>query len=211
MLNYHVAMRKQHAVATYRLFFGLLAFTAMGVQLEHTLTGGHSAVNFFSFFTIESNVFAALIFLISGIGLLRSTKNDVRFSLLRGAAALYMTTTGIIYVLLLSGLEASLQTTIPWVNTVVHYIMPLVVFLDWFVTLPQKRVHFRPALRWLVFPVAYVVYGLIRGRFVNWYPYPFLDPRLHGYLPVAGISLVIAVAVVGLTAVLSFATYIRRE
>ena len=55
------------------------------------------------------------------------------------------------------------------------------------------------------FPLLYVVYSLIRGPFVNWYPYPFLDPRIGGYgrvfLYSIGISVVIG-AICGLVKML---------
>ena len=40
------------------------------------------------------------------------------------------------------------------------------------------------------------MYTLVRGASVGWYPYPFLDPRVHGYLYVTVIT--IFVAIVGL-------------
>jgi hypothetical protein len=48
---------------------------------------------------------------------------------------------------------------------------------------------------WLAFPVVFAVYSLIRGPIVQWYPYPFLDPRAHGYLHVAAECFVIALAI----------------
>ena len=48
----------------------------------------------------------------------------------------------------------------------------------------------------LVYPVAYGAYSLIRGPIVDWYPYPFLDPRVHGYPYVT--VMMIFVAIVGL-------------
>jgi len=38
----------------------------------------------------------------------------------------------------------------------------------------------------MVFPLAYLVYSLVRGPIVGWYPYPFLDPgKVGGYPGVA--------------------------
>ncbi len=36
------------------------------------------------------------------------------------------------------------------------------------------------ALSWLAFPLLYLVYSLSRGAALDWYPYPFVDPRLPG-------------------------------
>lgn len=164
-----------------------------------------NAVNFFSFFTIQSNILAGLVFLVAGIAGLAG-KQGSQLALLRGAATFYMTTTGIIYVLLLSGLEVSLQTTVPWVNAALHYIMPIAVLSDWLVNRPKRRIIFKEAALWLVFPVVYMSYSLVRGVFVDWYPYPFLDPRLHGYGQVAIGCSIIAVALVGIVWFLAWST-----
>ena len=37
------------------------------------------------------------------------------------------------------------------------------------------------ALWWLLVPLTFFAYSLIRGAIVDWYPYPFIDVGLHGY------------------------------
>ncbi len=199
-------MNAQRSFGVFRLVFAALALAAVGTQFVLGLQRNDFIVaNFFSFFTIESNLVAAVVFLITGFAALQLADTE-RFALLRGAATLYMTTTGIIYFLLLRGLEASLQTPVPWVNTVLHYVMPAAVLVDWLVAPPQRRVTFGQALVWLVFPVAYVVYSLLRGLFVGWYPYPFLDAGEQSYGQIALTSLVLFVGLVGLSALLTVPT-----
>jgi len=55
----------------------------------------------------------------------------------------------------------------------------------------------RIGLAWLLYPLAYLVYTLIRGAQVDWYPYPFLDVSRHGY---GGVLLNCAVMLVGFVA-----------
>jgi hypothetical protein len=111
-----------------------------------------------------------------------------------------MTVTGIVYALLLSGLEDSLQTPIPWVNFVLHYLFPFVAFADWFIDRPARKVTFTQSLWWLVFPIAYLIYSLVRGPLVGWYPYPFLDPANGGYAAVFVTAVCITAAAVVLCA-----------
>ncbi|EOP54660.1 integral membrane protein [Bacillus cereus VDM053] len=174
-------MRSAKMVAIYRLLLSLLAFSALITQfVTRAQVKPFNPVNFFSFFTIESNILVAVILLLSSLGTATFGRSE-QFGVLRGAATVYILTTGLIYFLLLRGLEESLQTAIPWVNTVLHYIMPLAMILDWVINPPAKTITWKQAASWLVFPLLYVVYSLIRGPFVNWYPYPFLDPRIGGY------------------------------
>jgi len=52
---------------------------------------------------------------------------------------------------------------------------------------------FRQGLVFLVYPIGYLAYSMIRGPIVDRYPYPFLDPRINGYTFVAVMSLFVAV------------------
>ena len=59
---------------------------------------------------------------------------------------------------------------------VLHRLMPVVMALDWLLAPPSRRLAFRQCLWWMIYPLLYLVYSLIRGPIVDWYPYPFLDP-----------------------------------
>ena len=131
-------------------------------------------VNFFSFFTIQSNIIGAVAVTIAALAG-PAARGSVWLSQLRGAATLYMGVTGMIFSLLLSG--ADVQTPIPWVNSVLHYIFPLFIVIDWLVDRSVRPLALRQGLVFLVYPVAYLAYSLIRGPIVDWYPYPFLDPQ----------------------------------
>ncbi len=187
-------------VAAYRVFFAGLTLVAIVYQMifsNHEFEQFRIS-NFFSFFTIESNIIALVVLAL--FGLRRSTSATQSLELLRGAAVLYMATTGVVYGLLLSGYTEGLDTTLPWVNNVVHRIMPLVLVADWLINPPAVRVAFRTALVWLIFPIVFLVYSLIRGPIVDWYPYPFLNPDdVGGYGGVALYCVGIAVFIVAMT------------
>jgi hypothetical protein len=184
-------MKHEKTLASARLAAGVMTLGAIFVQLVDSITQGRSVSNFFSFFTIQSNLLAALLLVAAGMYVLLG-KSGRSVAYLRGALTLYMTMTGIIYILLLSGYEQGLQTTIPAVNIVLHYVMPVLVLLDWLIFPPQKKLSFRWALLWLVYPMFYLVYSLVRGAFVNWYPYPFINPITSGWPNLIGVSLTIA-------------------
>jgi hypothetical protein len=58
------------------------------------------------------------------------------------------------------------------------------VFVDWLIDPPKGTIRFRRALPWLVVPVVYVGYSLVRGQLTGWYPYPFLNPATDGWCAV---------------------------
>ena len=182
------------AIRTYRAAGASAILAAIGYQVSKGLEWPHwSAADYFSYFTILSNLFAAAI-LLSG-ALRGSGPRSATVELLRGAAVMYMLTTGIVFAVLLSGQKAGT----PWVNAIVHQIMPVVVALDWALDPPRIRLPLRSALLWLCFPLTYVAYTLIRGSLVDWYPYFFVNPNHSGgYLAVAVGCLAIGVGMIGL-------------
>lgn len=186
-------------VGGYRWGFGLLALLAVGANFDRTVLGeGFSAVSFFSYFTILSNLFAAGLML---YGAWPWTGRSLLFyDLLRGAAVVYMAIAGLVYGVLL----ADSPVTVPsWINTAEHRIMPVVIALDWLIDPPRHHLAYRRTLRWLAFPITYLIYSEIRGALVDWYPYPFLDPRIGGYDRVATYVLGITVTFVLVTLLVS--------
>lgn len=188
-------------IRTCRVAGTLAILTAVFYQLGHGLGGrSWSTTNYFSYFTILSNLFAAGILL---AGALRGPGPQSRtFDLLRGAAVMYMLTTGIVFAVLLSGHKVST----PWANAILHKIMPLMMIVDWLIDPPRTQLPLRDTLLWLSFPLAYIAYTLIRGAIVNWYPYFFVNPHHSGgYLAVAGGILAIGVGMIGLILLITWA------
>jgi hypothetical protein len=198
-------MTPNRGLALFRFWFALLGFLAVLFQLTHLLQNvpGASAGNFFSYFTIESNIIAFITLAIAGRYAWKG-QSPRWLELLRGAATIYMTITGIVYNLLLSNIDVN--TPIPWINVVLHYTIPTIMMIDWLVDLPKTRVPVRTSLIWLAFPLLYLIYSLIRGPIADWYPYPFLDPRPSGYGPVAAMALAIAAAAFLFALIAAFST-----
>lgn len=171
------------AVRVVRVALGVLGIVAIATALDQRL-GPLS--NFFSFFTIEANILTVVVFLVGGLVDPRST----RWAYFRGLVTLAMVITGIIYAALLTDVDVQLES--PWINTVLHRVLPLLLLVDWLFFAPWPRVSARAALGWLAFPLAYFAYSLVRGPFADWYPYPFMDPRPNGYDHVVVYAVVLA-------------------
>ena len=104
-----------------------------------------------------------------------------------------MTLVGIVFAVLLR--DTDLGALLPWVNVVLHYVMPCAVVLDWLLRPPAIRLGARHLATCLVFPAVYLAYALARGAVTGWYPYPFLDPgHVGGYAGVAAYCIGIAAA-----------------
>lgn len=159
-----------------RLLSAALVLIAVGVQLQLHAAAGFSVANFFSYFTNLSNLFAASVLLACALpGASRAAAwRDVA----RYMAVVNMSIVGIVFALLLR--NEDLGGLLPWVNVVLHYLMPCVVLLDWLLWPPATPLASRHLAVALVVPALYLVYALVRGALVGWYPYPFLDQARAG-------------------------------
>ncbi len=181
-----------------RLALALLVLAAVGAQLAIHVAAGYSVVSFFSYFTNLSNLFAAAVLTVGATRLARGRAPTRTSDSMRGAAVVNMLVVGLVFSLLLRNVD--LGALRPWVNGVLHYVMPVAVALEWVLAPPTARLGRGDAIRWLAFPTAYLAYSLARGALTGWYPYPFLNPAtIGGYGHVAAY----AVGIFGLFAVLA--------
>ena len=178
-----------------RLFFATLALTAIVQQLVLHIAANFSVVNFFSYFTNLSNFLAAVVLLISVFG--RSAMSAATLDMLRYASVVNMTVVGLVFAALLRNVD--LGSLLPWVNFVLHYVMPVVIVLDWLLQPAAAKLQIKHLGIAFVFPALYLGYTVLRGASVGWYPYPFLNPaNVGGYggvvLYAAGITVTFFVA-----------------
>jgi hypothetical protein len=185
-------MDRRTILAILRVGFAVLALVAILVQmLDLADRGVLNPVNFFSYFTIESNLIAVAALLWAAAAAAGRGAPNSRLDFFRGAATTYMTVTFVVFALLLA--DTDVDTAIVWVDRVLHRVIPIVLMADWLIDPPAARIDLRRAWWWLTYPLAWVVYVMIRGAFVGTYPYPFLDPANGGYGAVLGYSVAILI------------------
>ncbi len=66
-------------------------------------------------------------------------------------------------------------------DKLLHMVVPLLAVIGWFAFGPRGRAARADLVPFLVLPVFWLAYTLVRGAFVDWYPYPFIDVVEHGY------------------------------
>jgi hypothetical protein len=138
---------------------------------------GTRVLRVFSFFTIQSNVLAA----VTSAQVARNPHRDGPiWRAVRLASLFGITVTGIVYSTVLAKVHEphGWQETLS--NNVFHYIVPIMMVLGWFLFGPRPRIEPRTIARAAVWPAAWIAYILIFGAISKWYPYPFLDVTTHG-------------------------------
>ena len=157
----------------------LIVFTWLSLAVQLYLTTG-SVINFFSYFTILSNLLVALSLSFSFF--FPASSPGLFFSKLsvQSAIALYIFIVGLVYNLVLRGI-VELSGWQLAVDTALHVIIPVSYILYWISYRSEGSLKWNDGLHWIYFPMAYLIYSLIRGSLKDWYPYPFLNAANLGY------------------------------
>lgn len=153
--------------------------------------------NVFAFFTIQSNL------LLGGTALMLALYPDrpqtMLFRTLRLNGVLCIAVTGIVYHLALAPLD-DLSGWAAVANFLLHTASPLIGVLVWLLFGPRDRTNPRIVAWSMVFPLAWLAFTLIRGEYVGFYPYPFVDVAELGYAQVLLNCLLVAVLFLALAA-----------
>ena len=97
-----------------------------------------------------------------------------------------------------------------WANQGLHTVVPLGT-VAWWLAFAPKDIGLRHIPKWLIWPLIYCVYAMIRGQMTGFWSYPFLDIKVLGAARVAvniG-GLVLAFVVLGL-AIVGIARWVSR-
>jgi hypothetical protein len=182
------------------------AFVVVGLAIQllvsATSTEGHftspaaRVVNVFFFFTIDSNIIVGATTLLLAIRLRRPSPVFRSFRL---AGIVGIAVTGIVYHTVLTGLH-ELHGWALVADLILHTCVPILAVVSWLVFGPPARTSWSEAGWALVFPLIWLVVTLVRGRIVDWYPYPFVDVIKLGYGRVTLNCLGVAVAFLVITA-----------
>lgn len=87
-------------------------------------------------------------------------------------------------------------------NVLLHTVVPLMAVAGWLVFGPRGLVSWKVVWLSLLYPIAWLVFTVVRGAAIGWYPYPFMDPREQGYASVSLTLAGIVAAFIGLAALL---------
>lgn len=179
--------------ATLRLAAGLAIIIAIIGQFASTASRTTiNPFNFFGYFTIQSNIIAAVALLASAIVIFRGASQPLWVIYLRAIATALMVIVGLVYNTLLANADLAGSFSLPWSSNILHIFIPIYLLLDWILFADRERLPYKRLWLVLIYPIVWLVVIVIRGATDGWVPYPFLDPAT-GYGTVAVYSVAIAV------------------
>lgn len=172
----------------YRIVYATIGWLALILSYIFVLNGVHHSYgpfqgmfNTLKLFTMQTNLFVLLWATMAVRNKMFGEKNPLDKPILRGAMAVYITVTGIVFLTLLrvDYREDGVRNII---HMVTHYFVPVAYIIDWLLTEKRGVYRFSYILYWLIYPLLYgaiyLVYGLVSGA----YAYPFMDIDAIGYL-----------------------------
>src|SRR3954463_8040337 len=122
---------------------------------------GAMTVRYFSFFTILSNFLVAFVATSAAMGGNWAPLRFWRRPSVRGLAALSIAVTCLIYATVLAG-QWHPQGPQLIADRSLHYVVPVLYLAWWAALLPHGTLSWRDALRWLVFPLVFLVWSMLR-------------------------------------------------
>lgn len=139
---------------------------------------------YFTYFTIDSSMVAAVAMTVAGVWALQGKADTPLLNKVRLSVASYAVVVGVVYNLLLRGLPPSVEDAgYEWPQTpneILHVWALLLIFLDFTLTTVANPPKFKQVFWVLLFPLAWVVFTILRGMATGWWPYWFLNPTDKG-------------------------------
>ena len=151
------------------------------LMLENrTTTIPEMVVRFFSFFTILTNILVASYFTNQIITSKGKTENLLNKTGTLTAITVYIIVVGLVYQIALRHLwkPTGLQMI---VDELLHTIIPTLTIIYWFLYEQKAELKWKMIPKFLLYPLFYLAYILVRGKLSGFYPYPFINVTALGW------------------------------
>lgn len=150
------------------------------VQDETLVSAAVKSVEFFSYFTILSNMLAAAALTAPLVAPSSPFAAWAEQSGPRASIATYLTITGVVY-----------HTMLAWQwhpqglrlvsDTLLHTITPIAYLVDLALRGGRGAARWIAAAKAMAFPALFGAWTLVHGALSGWYPYPFMNVIKRGY------------------------------
>jgi hypothetical protein len=197
--------RARTVIGVTRLVVAVVGIVALVGDFQYILGfSSFSTVNFFTYFTNQSNAAGVAVLLIGAwISFKRAYDPDWLMTT-RMLTATFTIISGIVFGLIVSQAgDYNYRIVVPWSSQLLHFWIPSYVILDWIFAPGRRPIPWKRLWIVLVYPLLWGGFTMVRGAIVGWYPYFFLDPgQVSGPFEFAAYSGAILAVIVGLAAAL---------
>ncbi len=181
----------------WRIFGFLIATTGVALVFSSTLTPYA-----WGYFSIQANIIGGLFFWFLFVKTIYQIITQGKTG--EPASAKPVIHAGIVFLLLITmvgfwimsifqpfAIEFQNRTIGVIGENIVHHLVPIWMLADFILFAPHGKINAKIALWWIVYPVAYTIYFLVRAEFIgnflltSKYPYFFMDIARFGWLSLA--------------------------
>lgn len=138
-------------------------------------------IRYISFMTIWTNILVAVTYTSLLFNSDRKPFGFFKTHNVQSAVLIYIIMVGLIYHLYLSHVWNPKGAQYV-ADFFLHTFVPLYYLLYWFLFSKKIKLSYQKPFRWLIYPLIYIIYILIKGFFTGTYPYPFINVTKLGYL-----------------------------
>lgn len=170
-----------------RAWFGASTLLVLiGISIQQLVIGAVAggpappllrALNVMSYFSIESDAFVGVTFLLLALDPRRSS---LPFRVFRFASLVAIMITSVVYHLLFGNLVHFTGWGLVG-DQILHTLVPVLAVVGWLAFGPRGLASWPVAACSLVYPLAWLALTGVRGALTGWYPYPFIDVGVLGY------------------------------
>jgi hypothetical protein len=186
-----------------------VAWFGLGLQLYVTLSTAagrdrsllSAAAEYFSYFTILTNLLVAWVLTERG-QLPRAGRFFERPKVLAGLLVAVVLVAAAYNVLLRQRFHPHGLARVA--DETLHVVTPFLYVVFWCLYVAKGALHWVDIFSWLLYPLGYLLYALLLGALLGFYPYYFLDVRTEGTAGVLGYVGALLVVVLALGAVVLF-------
>ena len=197
---------KTAAILRFATAFAMLASVVWQIS-SRVISNVFRPWEYFSYFTIQTSLIAIVTLSVAGWFAWNGRAETRVLSIVRLSTVTFTVVVTLVYNLLLRGLpDAAADGDYVWPilpNEILHVWAAIFMLIDWMLSSRRINLRVRTIFWVLLFPLAWLVYSIIRGLMVDWWPYWFINPNepagVTGMLTyIVGIMLFLLTVAVGL-------------
>jgi hypothetical protein len=178
-------MNNMKAVGALRILVALAILGSITWQITDRLAHGlFRPTEYFSYFSIQTSLIAGATLLWTGVTSWSGRAESKAQVIVRLAATACYILVSLAYNLLLRGTANDPRDgNYDWPvlpNEIIHVWAPLALTVGWLLVQGQVRLKLRAALWVAVYPLAWLIFSVLRGLATGWWPYWFIDPTGDG-------------------------------
>ena len=187
------------SIKTFAAVAAAIGWIALILQLyliinNRTASIPETLLRYFGFFTILTNILVAVSLTMVYLKGISENRHFLTRPKTLTATAVYITIVGLIYNVILR-FQWAPQGLAKLVDELLHSVIPVLFIFFRIKFVPKQSIQWKSILSWLIYPLVYLGYTLLRGSFAAWYPYPFINvTELGGYSKVLMNSIMVTVA-----------------